>query len=110
MIPNLARPAPYDMEAVATGKADSLALLDALETALSGRTTLVGSGVTLADFFVAVVLSRGLEWVLDDAWRARHPNCMAHFGLVSRLDAVGAVVPKFVLVPKETPNVNPYSA
>ena len=108
LIPNLARPALYDAETVAASKEQSLALLGALEKVLNGRTTLVGLGVALADLFVAIVLSRGLEWVLDDAWRTRHPRCMANFGLVSRLDAVRAVVPDFILV-QETPNVDVYS-
>ncbi|KAH8658399.1 glutathione-S-transferase theta, GST [Xylariales sp. PMI_506] len=109
LIPKFSRPAPYDEKAVAAGKTASLFMLNALEDMLYGRTTLVGDRVTLADFFVAIVLSRGLEWVLDASWRSSHPNCMKHFNMVRELPAVRSVVPDFILVDVETPNANPYN-
>lgn len=84
-------------------------MLECLETALSNRRYLVGSGPTLADIFVAIVVSRGLQWVLGAAWRAQHPNCMRHFYLVANWEPVKEIIPEFTLVEKETPNVNPYA-
>jgi elongation factor 1-gamma len=86
-------------------------MLDCLETALSGGTSgyLVGDSPTLADIFVAIVVSRGLEWVLGAPWRAQHPNCMRHFDLITKWQPVRDIVPEFKLIEKETPNVNPYA-
>ncbi|KAG5927432.1 hypothetical protein E4U42_002267 [Claviceps africana] len=108
LIPNVSRPAPYDKAGVEAGKADSLAMLNTLEDLLSDKTHLVGEQMTLADIFVAVVLSRGLEWVLGAAWRSAHPHCMRHFEMVAGWDPVREVAPHFALVDAETPNVNPY--
>lgn len=102
-------PAPYDKEAVEAGKAASLAMVEILEDQLKGRKHLVGNQMTLADAFVAIMLSRGLEWVLDGAWRRRHPNCMRHFTMVAQWEPVKNVVPEFKLIETETPNLNPYA-
>ncbi|KAK2016248.1 hypothetical protein LZ32DRAFT_689245 [Colletotrichum eremochloae] len=61
LIPNWCRPASYDNKAVEAGKKSSLAMLETLEAAIGDREYLVGEATTLADIFVAVVLSRGLE-------------------------------------------------
>ncbi|KAG5950176.1 hypothetical protein E4U53_005414 [Claviceps sorghi] len=110
LIPNLSRRAPYSKPDVEAGKADSLAMLNTLETLLGSKhkTRLVGEEVTLADIFVAIVLARGLERVLGAAWRTAHPHCMRHFDMVRGWEPVRGVVPEFALVDVETPNVNPY--
>jgi elongation factor 1-gamma len=56
---------------------------------------------------VTIVLSRGLEWVLDRKWRDEHPATMAYFDRVRNWDAVAQVVPVFKLVEEEPPNVQP---
>lgn len=83
-------------------------MLDTLEALLSTQSHLVGDEITLADIFVAIMLSRGLEWVLDATWRKGHPNCMKHFEMVRRWEPVRAVVPDFTFIDVETPNANPY--
>ncbi|KAG6017848.1 hypothetical protein E4U54_002490 [Claviceps lovelessii] len=108
LIPNFFRPVPYDKRQVETGKADSLAMLNTLEHLLSTKSHLVGDHMTVADFFVAVILSRGLEWVLDPKWRRAHPNCMRHFEMVRDWRSVRVVVPHFLLTDEETPNEDPY--
>ncbi|KAF2623210.1 glutathione-S-transferase theta, GST [Macroventuria anomochaeta] len=107
LIPGFTDPAPYSYDAVEEGKRASLALLDKLEGVLEGVEWLVGNGPTLADIFVAVVLSRGLQWVLDKKWREAHPAAMAHFERVRSWEVVSQVIPEFKLVEQEPPNVQP---
>lgn len=91
------------------GKAASLDLLEKLEKQLDGIDYVVGNRLTLADIFITVYLSRGLEWILDADWRSRHPNTMSYFGNISSRDFVKAVIPEFKLIERETPNKNPYA-
>ncbi|KGQ05114.1 Elongation factor 1-gamma 1 [Beauveria bassiana D1-5] len=110
LIPGLARPAPYDHAAVEAGKAATLAFLDNHEAAIKDKKFLVGNDFTLADIFVAVYISRGLEWILGDEWRRQHPATMKHFDMVANWEHCKAVVPVFKQVDVEVPNVNPYAA
>lgn len=82
-------------------------MLDVLETAIGDRKHLVGDAITLADVFVAIFVSRGLEWVLGAEWQAKHPAIMRHFQTISNWEPVKAVVPHFVVVEHETPNEKP---
>ncbi|KAF8252248.1 glutathione-S-transferase theta, GST [Wilcoxina mikolae CBS 423.85] len=107
LIPNFTDPAPYNKSSVDAGKTSSLHLLSLLENILSTRTYLVGDHLTLADIMVAIYVSRGLEWVLDSKWRMEHPNIMRHFEVVANQGPVKEVIPKFVLIEKETPNIDP---
>ncbi|PMB66771.1 Elongation factor 1-gamma 1 [Beauveria bassiana] len=106
LIPGLARPAPYDQAAVEAGKAATLAFLDNHEAAIKDKKFLVGNDFTLADIFVAVYISRGLEWILGDEWRRQHPATMKHFDLVANWEHCKAVVPVFKQVDVEVANSN----
>lgn len=108
LIPNLSRPAPYSHAAVEAGKRASLSLLGTLESILKEKQHLVGERITLADIFVAVVVSRGLEWVLDTKWREAHPGIVAHVQMIREWEPSQNAIDKWVLVESETPNVNPY--
>ncbi|KAM3565183.1 hypothetical protein ARSEF4850_001492 [Beauveria asiatica] len=110
LIPGLARPAPYDKAAVEAGKAATLAFLDNHEAAIKDNKFLVGNDFTLADIFVAIYISRGLEWILGAEWRRQHPATMQHFNLVANWEHCKAVVPVFKQVDVEVANVNPYAA
>ncbi|KAF4629852.1 hypothetical protein G7Y89_g8286 [Cudoniella acicularis] len=110
LIPGFTDPAPYSYDAVEAGKKASLSLLDRLEKVLGEVEWMVGDGPTLADIFVSVVVSRGLQWVLGREWREAHPAIMAHFKRVIRWDPVSRVILEFKLVEVETPNVQPTSA
>ncbi|OAA80333.1 Glutathione S-transferase, protein [Akanthomyces lecanii RCEF 1005] len=110
LIPGLARPAPYDKAAVDAGKAATLAFLDEHEAAIKDKEFLVGDGFTLADIFVAIYISRGLEWVLGAEWRRRHPATMKHFERVTSWEHCKAIVPEFKQVEVEVPNANPYAS
>ena len=115
LIPNLILPAPYSKPAIEAGKAASLFMLDALETTLSenhhhhqhGHAYLVGNGMTLADIFVAIYVTRGLQWVLGREWRRSHPAVMRHVDMVMSWAPVKGVIPEFVMIGEETPNVDP---
>lgn len=107
LIPGFTDPAPYNFEAIEQGKKASLSLLDNLEAILAKVEWLVGDGPTLADIFIAVVLSRGLQWVLDATWRETHPFCMAHFARIQQWDPVAKVIPHFEMVDVEPPNAKP---
>ncbi|KAK1139079.1 hypothetical protein N8T08_001325 [Aspergillus melleus] len=107
LIPGFADPAPYNYEAVEEGKRASLALLDRLEAVLSQTTWLVGDSPTLADIFVAIALSRGLQWVLGRRWREAHTGAMAHFARMRRWEPVARMIPDFDLVEVEPPNASP---
>ena len=92
-------------------------MLDALERTLSenhhhqhhqhGHAYLVGDGMTLADIFVAVYVTRGLQWVLGREWRRDHPAVMGLVELVIGWAPVKAVIPAFEMIEVETPIVEP---
>lgn len=109
LIPGFTHPPPYDQETVESGKKQSLALLDKLEEQIGPKAYLVGNSLTLADIFLATFISRGLEWVLGAEWRETHPNIMRHFLRFADIPEVKEVVPHFILIDKETANVDPYA-
>lgn len=82
-------------------------MLGALESMLESRRHLVGDGMTLADIFVAIYVTRGLQWVLGTEWRNRHPAIMRHVEMVIDWAPVRSVIPEFIMVKEETPNVDP---
>ena len=103
------KPAPYNAQAVENGKAASKHLLGLLESFLESKKYLVGESVTLADLFVAMYLSRGMEWILDADWRASHPNTMQYFNGITSIDQWKTVIPQMKMIEKETPNEDPYA-
>jgi elongation factor 1-gamma len=109
LIPNFTNPAPYDQEVVEHGKTQSLDILDKLEEQMGQNAYLVGDSLTLADIFLAIFISRGLEWVLGAEWREAHPNIMRHFSTFADTPEVKKLVPHFILIDKETANMNPYT-
>ena len=101
LIPFTRDPVKSSATAMEKGRQASLELLDALESYLETKencTFLVGDQVTLADILVMIVVSRGLQWVLDEAWRRKNPNIMRHFQAVERWPPVKAIVPSFKMV------------
>ena len=81
-------------------------MLDALEATLERQEHLVGNGMTLADIFVAIYVTRGLQWVLGEEWRNKHPAIMRHIQMVTSWGPVRSVIPEFIMIEEETPNVN----
>lgn len=82
-------------------------MLNGLEATLEHQEHLVGNGMTLADVFVAIYVTRGLQWVLGEEWRNKHPAIMRHVNMVISWGPVRSVIPEFIMVKGETPNVNP---
>ncbi|KAK1142621.1 Cystathionine gamma-synthase [Aspergillus melleus] len=109
LIPNMKKPAPYNAQAVESGKVASNHLLGLLERTLESKVFLVGESLTLADLFVAMYLARGMEWILDAEWRASHPNIMKYFNGITSIDQWRAVIPQMRMIEKETPNQDPYA-
>jgi elongation factor 1-gamma len=86
---------PYDGAAIAAAREKALVVTEVLEKHLAGsRQWLVGEdhgSVSIADVFVASMLSRGLQFVLGREWRASHPETMTWFGRVVELEWVKGV-------------------
>ncbi|KAK4045927.1 hypothetical protein OIV83_006519, partial [Microbotryomycetes sp. JL201] len=78
---------PYNKANVDRAKERVAKVTGILEDALKTRTFLVGDRISLADIFVASVMSRGFERVLDPAFRAAHVNIVRHFNTVIHQDA-----------------------
>ncbi|KAK9352766.1 EF1Bgamma1 [Lipomyces doorenjongii] len=63
----------YNKKSVDKAIEDTEHYLSIYEKHLTEHTWLVGERFTLADLFVAGLLSRGFEYVFGTAWRAAHP-------------------------------------
>lgn len=83
---------PYNKTAVDAAKATVFKLCAYLEKCLSDKTFLVGHRITLADIYVASVLVRGFEFVLDAEFRTAHPNIFRHFNTVVNQPHFAAVL------------------
>ncbi|GAA5916877.1 hypothetical protein JCM6882_007442 [Rhodosporidiobolus microsporus] len=94
--------APYQKPAVEAAKAKALKHLAYLEETLSTRTFLASERVTLGDIFVASVLFRGFENVLDAEWRAANPNIVRFWKTVYHQPAFFAVLGNVEPTPVET--------
>ncbi|KAI9855268.1 MAG: hypothetical protein M1824_006195 [Vezdaea acicularis] len=65
---------PYNKKIVDDNQKAALKALEVLEKHLLIHTYLVGERITLADLFVAGLVSRGMELVLDKKYRSANPN------------------------------------
>lgn len=110
LIGGLAKPAPFNEQAVIAGKANTFELLGKLDNYLGSRAYVVGDKLSLADIFVTIYLSRGFEWILDTEWRDSHPNTMKYFEGIASREQVKAVIPEFKFIEKETPIKDPYAS
>ncbi|GEM10078.1 elongation factor 1-gamma [Rhodotorula toruloides] len=86
---------PYQKPQVEAAKEKTLKHLAYLEKALSTRTFLVGERITLADIYVAEVLSFGQRFVLDAEFRKAHPNTLRFWNTVVRQQPYTAVIGAF---------------
>lgn len=109
LCPGLKRPAPYNKEAVAAGKTAALAFLDKHEARMQGVEFLVGNSITIADIFVAIYISRGMQYILGKEWRDSHPHTVAHFERVAAWGPTKQIVLEFEKIEVELPNENPYA-
>ena len=86
---------------IASGKAASETILASLEDYLGsrgGQCYLVCDHVTVADIMVVIYIARGLEWVLDAAWRDMHVNIMRYFKKLVEWEPIKTTVPKFNMI------------
>jgi len=83
---------PYNKAAVESAKAFTIKQLSILEAYLADRTFLVGERITIADIFVASMLTRGFELVLDAEVRAAIPNVLRHFNTIVHQEHFAAVL------------------
>jgi elongation factor 1-gamma len=65
---------PYNKKNVEDASKIALKAIDVLETHFLRHTYLVGERITLADLFVAPIVSRGFQYFFDKDWRSKHPN------------------------------------
>lgn len=82
---------PYDPALAAAAKENTLTVTDTLGKRLADRDWLVGKErgqLTVADVFVASMLARGLQFVLDEEWRRAHTVIMEWFVRVRELEWV----------------------
>lgn len=81
---------PYDRDSVSLAKIFALKVTETLEKHLrNGRSWLVGEKqgqLSIADVFVASMLARGMQFVLDKEWRNSHPATMGWFEKVMELE------------------------
>ncbi|RFU26781.1 hypothetical protein B7463_g9546, partial [Scytalidium lignicola] len=89
---------PYNRERIDESKKSASIALLVLEQHLDTRQYLVGSGLTLADFFTASMISRGFMYVLDKAWRAKHPNITRWYETVTSHPSWKAIMPTTVMI------------
>ena len=78
---------PYNKNAVEGAKTQFNGIADYLEKSLVKQTFLAGERISLADIYVAAVIGRGLEFVLEPSWRQAHPAIMRHFLTVTNQEA-----------------------
>lgn len=88
---------PYNKKNVETAQEKSNKALQVLEDHFLINTYLVGERITLADIFVTSLVARGMELVLDEAWRSEHPNVTRWFQTIANQPMFKAVngEPKF---------------
>ena len=90
--------APYIKSQVAKSRTQTLKAVQVLEDHLHKRTFLVGERVTLADLFVASIIGRGFQYVLDRKWREGHPNVTRWYETVHNVPYYAAVAGEMMLI------------
>jgi elongation factor 1-gamma len=90
--------ASYVKSQVAKSRAQTLKAVQVLEDHLLRRTFLVGERVTLADLFVASIIERAFEYVLDRKWREEHPNVTRWFETVHNVPCYAAIAGEAVFI------------
>lgn len=79
--------APYNKKAVEEAKMRTISLFDLIEKHLTANQFLVAERLSLADYFVAAMLTVGFRTVLDEAWRNANPAIFRWFETVSNQTA-----------------------
>lgn len=82
---------PYNKKNVEDAQKKSNAALKVMEDHLMINTYLVGERISLADIMAASIVGRGMEMVLDKAWRKDHPSVTRWYETVANQSNYKAV-------------------
>ena len=89
---------PYNKKNVDDAEKATLKAVGVLEQHFLVNTFLVGERITLADLFVAGIVSCGFRNVFDKKWRSEHPNVTRWYETVYHQPIYSAVVPKLEFI------------
>ena len=89
---------PYNKKNVDDNAKAALQAIDVLEQHFLAHTFFVGDRTTLADIFVASLLARGFEFVLDKQWRDGNPNTTRWYETITNQPMWKAVVETPIMI------------
>ena len=82
----------YSAGAVEKASKATVKTISMLEEHLSGKTWLVDEVLSLADLYVAGILSRGFQYLFDIEWRERIPNITRWYTEIHKVPCYTAIV------------------
>ena len=89
---------PYNKANVEKSQKAAELSLYVLEQHLLVHTYFVGERITLADLFVASLILRGFEYVLDKKWREEHPNVTRWYETITAQPIWRDIIPEPTLI------------
>jgi len=98
---------PYNKKSIDDHLQQALKAIHVLEEHFLVNTFLVGERITLADLFVAGLMSRGFQFVLDAKWRSENPNTTRWYETVTNQPIYKAIVDKPILIEERLKNTPP---
>ncbi|KAK0255812.1 hypothetical protein B0A54_11074 [Friedmanniomyces endolithicus] len=98
---------PYNKNNVDDGKKDTERNMKILEEHLLVNTYLVSERLTLADIFVAGIISRGFQFFFDKEWRKEHPCLTRWYETVYNQEVYSAVADKLNFIDQAIANTPP---
>ena len=90
----------YNAKAVEEASKTTKLTTSMLEEHLSGKTWLVDEQLSLADLYVAGILSRGFQYLFDIDWRRDHPSITKWYVGVHEVPCYAAIVGEMALIDK----------
>ena len=98
---------PYNRKSVDESLKATYDAMKVLEDHLLVHTFLVGERITLADLFVAGILSRGFEFIFDKKWREGHPSVTRWYETVYQQPIYSSVVGELKFIDEALKNQAP---
>jgi len=98
---------PYNKKSIDDHLQQALKAIHVLEEHFLVNTFLVGERITLADLFVAGLMSRGFQFVLDAKWRSENPNTTRWYETVTNQPIYKAIVDKPIMIEERLKNTPP---
>ena len=90
--------APYNKKSVDDASIKALKAVHVLEQHFLVNTYLVGERLTLADFFVTSLITRGFQYVFDKQFRLNNPNVTRWYETVYNQPIYSAEAPKLEFI------------